>query len=211
MGYKIYSENSHTITSDFEAPFNIYSEFKYYTKRLIVDIFIGIPVLFFVLLLYFFRAYLKKRSRSKILLGTVPIIIFKTYNDFLKKNFDTTLFVLKDWSNGSFHNGISLEDIAPKFIARRPFLLGNYYGFIWALCNFEVYFLYFDSGFLERTIWWRLEPIIYQIFNKKIILFPYGSDVWNIHDMRNLKKKYGLTLFNKKYFNMDFKRKKRNI
>lgn len=211
MKQTIQNESSFTITSNFDAPINIKNEFLYYVKRVFIDIFIGIPVLILAFFLLLFKKQIKKRSSKKIILGTVPIIIFKTYNDVLKKEFNTTLFVLKDWSEGNFHNGITLNDISTSFIAKRPFTLGTYFAFIWSILNFELFFLYFNSGFLERTIWWRLEPIIYQLFDKKVVLFPYGSDVWTVDKMSNLKKKYALTLFDKKYFDMDFKRIKRNI
>ncbi len=210
MSFKIDNQDSFTITSNFEAPVKFTEEIKYYIKRVLVDILIGLPVLLILFLMYPFKRVIKKRSKRKIILGTVPIIIFKTYNDVLKDKFDTTLFVTKDWSEGSFHNGITLEDISPKFISKSPFFLGSYYSFFWAILNFELFFLYFNSGFLERTIWWRLEPLIYQLFDKKVILFPYGSDVWSVNQVQNINKKYGLTLFDKKYFSMDFKRIYRN-
>ena len=79
------------------------------------------------------------------------------------------------------------------------------YHFFWALNNFSIFTLYFNSGFLERTIFWKIEPIIYQLFNKKVILFPYGSDVWSIKETKSRVQKLGLMMSLKKYFHLDKK------
>lgn len=193
------------------APFRFLDELRYYSTRIAVDIVIGIPVLLGLLFMLVFKPIIKKRARKRILFGTVPIIIFKSYHQALKNQFDTTLFVMDDWSDGAFHDGLQLQNIAPRMISQQPYLIGPYYAFIWAILNFELFFLYFDSGFLERTIWWRIEPVLLQLYEKKTVMMPYGSDTWSVENMSNLPKKLGLQMFKRHYFGLDPKRKKRNF
>lgn len=192
------------------APFHFLDEVRYYSIRIAVDIIIGIPALLLLLCMLVLKPIIKIRVKKRILFGTVPIIIFKSYHQALKNQFNTTLFVMDDWSNGAFHDGIHLRDIAPKIISKQPYLIGPYYAFFWAILNFELFFLYLDSGFLERTIWWKVEPILLQLYGKKTVMMPYGSDTWTVESMSNLPKKLGLEMFKRHYFGLDSKRKKRN-
>lgn len=210
MNNFFYHKNSFSIANNFEIPFNAKDELIYTMKRWIVDFFIGIPIIFLLVLILPLRAWIISNVKGKILLGTIPLIIFKTYHTLLSKSFNATLFVMDDWSNGSFHHGETLNTIAPQWIARATYFLGPYYAFVWALYKFEIFFLYFDSGFLERTLWWRIEPILLQWYGKKTVMVPYGSDVWSTEKMPNLIKKIGLQQFKHKYFGLDFKRRKRN-
>jgi len=193
--------------NDFKAVVNYRDEFLYFIKRYLIDIIAFIP--FIISLIYIFFSNQKKEK--KILLGTVPIITFESLSKLLNKNnIDNTLFVFKDWSDGNFHSGLSFEDICKnKFLNKNPYGFGSYIAFIWALKNFDIFCLYFNSGFLERTIFWKIEPIIYQIFNKKTILIPYGSDVWSASDTYNPMHKIGIISNLKKHFLLDNKRKKR--
>lgn len=210
MNHLFYHQNSFTVVNDLTPPFSAKDELIYFLKRLVIDIFVGTPIIFLLIIAIPFRLWLIPMVKGKILLGTIPLIIFKTYHALLSKSFDTTLFAMEDYSKGSFHDGETLHTIAPSWIARYTYFIGPYYAFVWALCKFEIFFLYFDSGFLERTFWWRIEPILLQWYGKKSVMVPYGSDVWSIESMSNLIKKLGLGLFKRKYFGLDFKRRERN-
>lgn len=210
MNNLFHHQNSFTTVSDLMPPFCAKDELLYFLKRLIVDIVIGLPVMLILIMAIPFKSLLARRIKGKILLGTIPLIIFKTYHTLLSKSFDVTLFAMEDWSKGSFHHGKTLHTIAPLWIARYTYFIGPYYAFVWALCRFEIFFLYFDSGFLERTLWWRMEPVLLQWYGKKTVMVPYGSDVWSVESMPNLIKKVGLELFKRKYFGLDFKRRDRN-
>ncbi|WP_324171522.1 hypothetical protein [Sulfurimonas sp.] len=192
---------------DNEPAINFKNELKYNFKRYIVDLLIIVPFLLSLIILFIYKKLRTPNLEKKILLGTVPIVTFYLLTKLLKQNgFNTTLFVFDDWSNGNFHNDISFSDICKnKFLNKESYLFGPYISFLWALNKFDIYTLYFNSGFLERTIFWRIEPIIYQLFNKKVILFPYGSDVWSIKQNSNRVQKLGHMMSLKKYFHLDKK------
>ncbi len=197
------------------APFDFRQECKYYLKRYVVDILAIMPLIAILLCLFIIGKFGGKSSthgdkKKKIVLGTHPIITFNIARQILSDEYDCTLFAFKEWSNGSFHNGITAVDIMPRFIAGGdPYLFGSYWAFIWAIKNFDVFCLYFDGGFLERTLWWRIEPVIYQLFGKKVLLHPYGADVWDTLRNTNRPQKVGHMSFNPKYFDLDLKRIRR--
>lgn len=192
---------------DNEPAINFKNELKYNFKRYLVDIIIIVPFLITLLALFIYKKIVVPSKKKKILFGTVPIITFDLLSKLLRKNgFDNTHFVFDDWSNGNFHNDTSFSDICKnKFLNKEPYLLGPYIAFFWALNNFSIFTLYFNSGFLERTIFWKIEPIIYQLFNKKVVLFPYGGDVWSIKHNKNRIQKLGHMMSLKKYFHLDKK------
>ncbi len=58
--------------------------------------------------------------------------------------------------------------------------------FVWAVLRYDVFQLYFDGGFLNRTIGKRLEMPLLKILGKKIVVSAYGADVRTERKTRNL-------------------------
>lgn len=196
---------------DNEPVISFKNELKYNLRKWFIDSLSIIPFLTVLILLFIYKKIVRPEKKNKILLGTVPIITFDLLSKSLTNNkIDNTLFVFQDYSNGNFHTGLTFKDICPiSFTHKNPYEFGSYIAFIWALRNFDIFCLYFDSGFLERTIFWKLEPILYQIFDKKVVMLPYGSDVWSIKQNKNRVQKLGHMMSRKKYFLLDKKREDR--
>lgn len=49
--------------------------------------------------------------------------------------------------------------------------------FLWAVLRYDIFQLYFDGGFLNRTIGKRLEMPLLKILGKTVIVSAYGADV----------------------------------
>lgn len=49
--------------------------------------------------------------------------------------------------------------------------------FLWAVLRYDIFQLYFDGGFLNRTIGKRLEMPLLKLLGKKVIVSAYGADV----------------------------------
>jgi hypothetical protein len=49
--------------------------------------------------------------------------------------------------------------------------------FLWAVLRYDIFQLYFDGGFLNRTMGKRLELPLLKLLGKKIIVSAYGADV----------------------------------
>src|SRR5437016_3219381 len=49
--------------------------------------------------------------------------------------------------------------------------------FLWAVLRYDIFQLYFDGGFLNRTIGKRLEMPLLKLLGKKIVVSAFGGDV----------------------------------
>lgn len=56
--------------------------------------------------------------------------------------------------------------------------LGAMRAFVWAMRRADIFHHYTDGGFLRRTPLQLWEIKLLQLANKKVVLFPYGSDAW---------------------------------
>ncbi len=194
-----------------KAPINAKKELLYALKGFTVEVLV-LPIFAAFVCMVWIKSKIINNRSNKILFGTNSVISLKTIKSALNGEFDITYFVFKDY----FHIlddvvPVTINDVCPRFIANNyPTLIGKYFAFIWAIKNFQVFVLYFNGGFLDKTFFmWRLEPIIYQLLGKKFAMLPYGEDVWDTRKNLNIYHKYGHLVYNNLYFNDDFKREQR--
>lgn len=200
------------LDTPFEPPVYFWQEVKYYLLRGIVDVLVFPFFLCIVLGLGIWKKSCKQPARKRMFFGSHPIVTFVHNKHILETEYECVLFAFEDWSNGAMHKGITLKDIMPSFlIGNTPYMLGSYWTMAWVLLRFDVVHLYFDGGLLERTLWWRIEPILYQVFGIKVVLYPYGTDVMSTVRNANRIQRFGHMRFSKKYFMLDYKREKRNF
>jgi glycosyltransferase involved in cell wall biosynthesis len=99
-----------------------------------------------------------------------------------------------DYSIDSFFNSKNLTSNFLRKILHYLFL--EYYIFIWSLSRFDIFHFHFDGGFLMNTPLKYLEMQLLHLASKKVVVMPYGSDVYyleNIHSSvfrHNLNKQY---------------------
>lgn len=196
----------------FEPPFKI-KEILNILLDFLLEILMLLPFSITVILLLIFNNLKDKHKRAKkrFFLGSNSVITLKLLKQVFDNEFDLTFFCFKD--EYSFLNSIeviTIDKLSPIFNYKFTYKFWKYAAFFWALKNFDVYILYFDGGLLERSIiYWRLEPLIYKVFGKKIIMVPYGGDVWYICGDPNIFRSYTNTISRKRYFLLDNKRIKR--
>lgn len=194
----------------FESPFNFFREIRYFVFGLMIEI-IAFPILILAILAVFLKERFV-RVKPKILFGTSTIVSLLEIQSALEDEFQIDYFVFR--KTGMTVKGvepITPDELFPRWIIQKyPVLIGKYLAFIWALWNYKIFFFYFDGGFLDRTrLYWRLEPILYQLFGCKVVMIPYGADVWDTRKNYNLLHKYGHVSTYFEYFNEDIKREKR--
>ena len=191
-------------------PFLIKNELKERLAYFLVSILAIIPLLISLLLLYVFLKLKNKKGRPRILFGPHIVSTFKLLKEALEDDFDCTIFIYDDYTQRVENLAVvTAKDIMPDWIANKyMYSVGRYIAFIWTLKNFDIVHHYFNSGFLDQTLWWRLEPIIYQLFDKRTILIPHGADVWDIFRNSNRLSKMG-HMARPRYFDLDFKRIRR--
>lgn len=195
-----------------EKAVKIGEETRYYFIRIVADVVLLIPFLLLVLLGRAGRLFRKKNGRPSMFFGTHPVVTHMQNKKVLESEYDCTLFVFEDWSGGKMHDGLTLHSIMPSFlIGKNPYLFGSYWTMLWILNRFDVVHLYFDGGALERTLWWRIEPWLYQWYGIKMFMYPYGADVMRVSGNPNRMQRVGHMHFRRRYFLLDPKREVRNF
>jgi glycosyltransferase involved in cell wall biosynthesis len=82
---------------------------------------------------------------------------------------------------------------APSAWRRAPaMILGPYRVFLWSLRRFDVFHFFFDGGLLARTPLRFLEVQLLHLAGKKVIVFPFGSDVAALSTIRSDAWRRGL-------------------
>ncbi|MDD2448184.1 MAG: hypothetical protein PHS42_01770 [Sulfurimonas sp.] len=166
----------------------------------------------FLWLLNKFSPYMEKR----IMVGTHPIVSNIHYKsilkDTLKEEYEVDSFIFVDWLNESSYYDIKASDILPKWIIiSNPYAIAPYFILLWSLRRYKGFWWHMDGAILERTLLWRIEPLLLQLFEKKLIMSAFGADQWSLlQSSHNLNFKLGLASHRKRYFMMDFKRLERN-
>lgn len=187
-------------------------ELKALIKRFIYDS-IGLLILLIGLPLLYIYNKIYPNKKNRIMVGTHPIVSNKHYKELLSnslKNFEIEIFVFKDWMNEIDYYDLKTEDILPKWIiGSNAYGIAPYFILLWAYRRYKGFYWYLDGALLERTLLWKIEPLLLQIFKKKIIMVGYGADQWSLLQTNNLNFKFGLMIHRKNYFIMDFKRIRR--
>jgi len=87
-------------------------------------------------------------------------------------------------------------DIRADLILKRPFrILRNYYLYLLAIFRYRCLYIYFNGGPLGFTyLLWRIEPLLYELANVKVVVMPYGGDVHDMSRSPNLLLKNAICL-----------------
>ncbi len=120
------------------------------------------------------RAVFGRPQRPKIIWGPTPIINIGTNAaaDRLHGYQSDTLVYRPYYVTAEFtYNLLKWWRIKPLALVI-PWAV-----FLWAVLRYDVFQLYFDGGFLNRTIGKRLEMPLLKLLGKKIIVSAFGADV----------------------------------
>ncbi len=185
-----------------------------FLKRLIFDA-IGLIILLLSLPFLWLLNYFKPIKKRKIMVGTHPIVSNVHYKYLLQDSlpeYDVDIFIFEDWLGEKTYYDISAKEILPKYIiGKSAYSIAPYFVLIWALRKYKGFFWHFDGAILERTLLWRIEPFILDLFGKRVVMRGYGTDQWSLlQTTDNLNFKFTLSNHRERYFMMDFKKIKRN-
>ncbi|QKF83306.1 hypothetical protein [Halarcobacter ebronensis] len=190
------------------------NEFKYLLKRAVIDFFGAIFLIVSLPIVLLINKLIPSKKR-RIMVGTHPIVSNIHYKYLLEHGlpeYEIEIFIFEDWLNEKSYYDISAKDIFPKWIVgKNAYDIAPYFVLLWALRKYNGFYWHFDGAILERTFLWRVEPLILELFGKRVIMQAYGADQWTIlQSNNNLNFKIGLTQHRKRYFMMDLKKIKRN-
>ena len=114
--------------------------------------------------------------RPRILRGTyaLPDTYYKVAADH-RLGYRSYLLV---WQSSYYNRNWEL----PRYLQRYELIcqilaLPRYLGFLWSLLDFDIFQYYFDHQQLYYTICEPIELPLLRMAGKKIVMFPYGSDV----------------------------------
>jgi glycosyltransferase involved in cell wall biosynthesis len=120
------------------------------------------------------RRWREARSKPKIIWGPTPIINIATNAaaDRLYGFQSDTLVYRPYYITHEFTYNLE------RWWRHKPLALLIPWGvFVWAVLRYDIFQLYFDGGFLNRTIGKRLEFPLLRLLGKKLIVSAYGADV----------------------------------
>jgi len=119
----------------------------------------------------------RRRQPPRLLWGPSPIIAIRDWSRSLRAlGYDSVTFAHHvapinaredfDVHRDSFLPGVPYADVIRDFFV-----------FVWALHRADVFFAYFDGGYLAGTGLRSLECRLLRLAGKKLVLFPYGGDI----------------------------------
>lgn len=189
-------------------------EFLRTVKYLLAGVIGGLFLLIVLPLLYMYSRFFSPQQK-RVMVGTHPIVSNIHYKQLLAKaldEYEVEIFIFKDWLGEPSYFDIQATDILPRWlVGKDAYWLAPYVALPWALWRYRGFYWHLDGALLERTVLWKLEPLILALFGKKIVMQAYGTDQWALlQSSYDLNFKFGLARFKKNYFAMDFKRIERN-
>lgn len=120
------------------------------------------------------RYALRKRRKPRIIWGPTPIINISTNAaaDRLYGYQSDTLVYRPYYVTNEFTYNLERLWRFPPFALVIPWAV-----LFWAALRYDIFQLYFDGGFLNRTIGKRLELPLLKLLGKKIVVSAFGGDV----------------------------------
>ncbi|PZR66961.1 MAG: hypothetical protein DLM63_07765 [Solirubrobacterales bacterium] len=138
-----------------------------------------LPVIVVAVIVARFPTLRRRRRglRPRLIWGPIPIISIKYWSQALRAQGFTSrtcvfgYYAINQRSDFDFH----YDDFLPAGLLFEPFRA--YLVFLWVLCVSDVYFSFFDGGFLQVTALRRIELPLLRLAGKRIVASPYGSDI----------------------------------
>ena len=142
-----------------------------------------VPFLFLALL---FAAILSRstgRKKKRLVWGEAPII----NNVYWARAMEEAGFLSETFTDrycSSINKREQYDLIIQEMFGKMPLRLKYYFGFVYSLFRYDVFFLSFNGFFLWKTLLHRLEPVLFKISNKKLVLIPFGGDSYVYRRLR---------------------------
>jgi glycosyltransferase involved in cell wall biosynthesis len=139
-------------------------------------------------------------ERPRLLYGPTPIISIKYMREAMERaGYEartvvySSLPIFADESYDYRLEHFMRSARAASAWRRAPaIILGPVVVFVWALRRFDVFHFFFDGGLLAGTPFRLLEVQLLHLAGKKVVVFPYGSDVAVTDEIRNREWREGL-------------------
>jgi glycosyltransferase involved in cell wall biosynthesis len=151
---------------------------------------------------FFFAAILPSRAKKYFIWGSAPLINNKYWSNALREHgFDSiTLMQYHFKMNKRDDFDFYVDDFAPKLLPRVVRMgLGTCLALIFALRRAKVVHISFNGFLLGHTPFWRLESFLFRVAGVKVIVVPFGADVFMYSKLIDPSLRYGLLVNYPKY------------
>lgn len=155
--------------------------------------FAALPVIYPLMLLVSLAARFRVSRKPRLVWGCAPII----NNSYWSKAMSVAGYASCTYTAGYSYTINKREDydlVSEEEYAWLHPKLGYYLSFIRSLFLFDVFFISFQGYFLGSSPLWWLESHLFKIAGKKVVVLPFGLDVYSYHRVRSTALLHGLLM-----------------
>ncbi len=149
----------------------------------------------FILFIIFVRFYKfgTREDKPRLVWGATPIINFSHWSRAMRQcGYSSETFTIGYYSR--INTRSDWDVILSERFSWSPGFLKKYIGEIYCLLKYDVFFISFDGFLLGSTPLWWVEPLIFHLAQKKVVVIPYGSDAYVYRRIRSLNMLHGLMI-----------------
>jgi len=151
-----------------------------------------------ILLCIFLPLIFILRKKCKLIWGSTPLINYKYWSDAMREGGYQSVTLMNGWFNIHEKKDFDLyyHDFCPFIFPQKlKSCLGPFLGIIYVLLHGTVVHGTFRGIMIQhRSFFYRMERILYNLFNIKIIIIPYGSDSHIYSRITDMTMKNGLMI-----------------
>jgi hypothetical protein len=140
---------------------------------------VGLPPLLAIALAEGVRTRRRRRrgEAPRLLWGPTPLISLKYWSAAMRE---------RGYQSLTLADGLMSINRREDFDVHRDDFLGrawaweairDFFVFAWGIRNADIHLTFFDGGLLRHTALRRLEGALLRLADKRLIVFPYGSDI----------------------------------
>ncbi|NWD49591.1 aminotransferase [Pseudomonas gingeri] len=151
------------------------------------------PVIYPLMILVSLVARLRTCQESRLVWGCAPII----NNSYWSRAMSASGYKSSTYTAGYSYTINKREDYDLVSEEEYPWLhpkLGYYISFFRSLFLFDIFFISFQGYFLGSSPLWWLEAHLFRIAGKKIVVLPFGLDVYSYSRIRSTTLLHGLLM-----------------
>ena len=152
--------------------------------------------------IFFFAAILPSRARKYFIWGGAPLLNNKYWSNALREHGFNSITLMEYYFkiNKKDDFDFYVDDFAPKLLPRLVRIgLGTCLALIFALRKARVVHISFNGFLLGNTPFWRLESFLFRVAGVKVIVIPFGADVYMYSKLIDPSLRYGLLASYPKY------------
>lgn len=123
--------------------------------------------------------YVIPKKRNKLIWGIDPILNIKYWSHAVRGLGYESVTVVNGIYNAINKNSdfdIIITDLMPSFFKSRK--ISRIVAFLFIIRNASVFHISFSGGPISRSSFWRLEGYLLKKAGIRVVVIPYGSDIW---------------------------------